>query len=59
MSGVISSKYNCKIKVSPQARMKLSLASDQEDFKQREDIFSNHRQELCVEFRPVHIIQGY
>ena len=51
--GVISSKYHSKMKVSAQARMRLRLASEQEDFNQREDIFSKHRPELCVEFRSI------
>ena len=49
--GVISSKYHSKMKVSAQARMR--LASEQEYFNQRGDIFSKHRPELCVEFRSI------
>ena len=51
LSGVDSTKWNIKKKVSSQARMRLSLASQEEDYEQREVVFEGHRPELCVEFR--------
>ena len=49
--GVVNSKWHKKVKITPQARLKLSQANDELDFERREAIFSDNRLELCVEFK--------
>ena len=56
-SGVVNSKWHKKKKVSPQDRLLLSKTSDESDFAKREAVFSSHREDLCVEFRFVLLLE--
>jgi hypothetical protein len=48
---VVNSKWHSKRKVSVQARLRLSLTSEEADFAKREAIFSSLRSDICAEFR--------